>query len=113
MAYDGFVEDDFATWRGLKADLYTKIEGLQQGAAGLPSHSVDPKKFVFRGQGCKSCGLETSFDRRYRKLLAAGSLDIDNEYNAMFASFLEDCRYYGFLDEVPATLVGKPEAFLE
>ena len=75
--------------------------------------TVDPKKFVFRGQGCKSWGLETSFDRRYKALIGAGTLDIDQEYNSMVEHYYDDCRYYGIQDEVPASLNSKAQDFLE
>jgi hypothetical protein len=112
MAYDGFAEEQFSSWREFKADLYARIESIQATALGGPV-SVDPKKFVFRGQGCRSWGLETSFDRRYKALVGAGTLDIDQEYNDMFGRFFEDCGYYGVQDDVPNSLSGKPQDFLE
>jgi hypothetical protein len=113
-SFDGFAEITLANWRDFKADLYGMIESIQ--AAALPAGttaSVDPKKFVFRGQGCKSWNLETSFDRRFRIHHTTGSIDIDGEYNAVFAEFLEDCKYYGIQDEVPNSLADKPNDFLE
>jgi hypothetical protein len=112
MSYDGLSEQEFASWREFKADLYSRIEKTQSNALGS-AVAVDPKKFVFRGQGCRNWGLETSFDRRYKNLFGTGALDIDQEYNDMFNSFLEDCRYYGVQDEVPNSLIAKPQDFLE
>ena len=111
MTLDGFVEDSFASWREFKADLHSRIEAVQSAYGSKVT--VDPKKFVFRGQGCKSWGLETSFDRRYKALIGAGTLDIDQEYNSMVEHYYDDCRYYGIQDEVPASLNSKAQDFLE
>lgn len=96
---DGFYEGQFGSWTEFKSNLFATIGRVRAELAGDEGiSSLDPAKFIFRGQACSSWSLETSFDRQFRSLGSMVGHDIDFEYQSFLESYQDDCRYYGVID---------------
>ncbi len=111
---EGFEELDLKSWKDFKSSIFDKIAKTQATALGATTTpTIDPKRFIFRGQGCRLWGLETSFDRRYVAKMAGDTFDIDAKYEEKMEKFLLDCEYYGVDEDTKNGLREDRRRFLE